>query len=94
MLSDNVAFNSTVDENSKISFYLNIKRDQTNAFVHVTYLFADKDGNYNMVYVNKTLDFCAFLANRRLDVVLRIAFAVGERFGHLPSHCPIKKVID
>ena len=92
-MPDIMEYNCTIDENSKVSLHLNIKRDQTNAFLHVTYVFADKDGNYNLVYTNKTINLCAFLSNRKIDFVLRILFAVGERFGQLPTHCPIRKVI-
>lgn len=83
-------FNITIDENGLIFFYYNFIREFRNPFIHVEYLFDDGYGNYNMVYVNKTLNICSFLANRNVDIVLRILFTVGERFGVLPKRCPLK----
>ena len=91
-MPDILEYNCTIDDNSKVSIYLNVKRDLTNAFVHETYIFADKGGAYNLVYTNKTINFCSFLSNRKIDIVLRILLAVGEKFGQVPTHCPIKKV--
>lgn len=41
--------NCTIDRSGRISFYLNLKRDLTNAFVHVLAVF-DGDGIENRIW--------------------------------------------
>lgn len=85
-------YNLTIANDEYISFYVNFKQQFSNVHLHLKYVFADRHGNYNLIYVNKTINLCEFLANRKMDVLLRILFTVGERFGNLPKRCPLFKV--
>lgn len=87
-----IDLNCTIDNYELISFYINLKRQLPSIFLHLKYVFDDGHGNYNLLYANKTVDLCAFLTNRKMDVLLRILFTVGEKFGDLPKRCPLSKV--
>ncbi len=86
--------NCTIDQSQRISFYLNLKRDLTNAFVHILAVF-DGDGmaKQNLVYGNYTADICSFLTNRKGSRVLSVLMSMGEKFGELAQRCPLKRFV-
>lgn len=86
-----IEINSTVDQSGRISFYLNVKGDLRNAFVHILFVF-DDDGQQNLAYSNKTINICSFLTNPRESVMLAIILNISKKFGEMPKRCPLKKV--
>ncbi len=88
-----IEVNFTIDENGKVSFYINLKRDLNIAFVHLLCVF-DGEGveKQNLIYGNKTVDLCSFFVNRRQSIFLTFLMNVAEKYGNLAKRCPLKKV--
>lgn len=50
------------------------------------------DGSYDMVYMNKTVDICNFLKNKRSNAIFAIIYRLLSDYGNLPQTCPLRKV--
>lgn len=85
-------FNLTIKNGTSIDLQVNIVKGIQQMFVDLEVLHDSGDGFYDMVYMNKTVDLCMFLNNRKLNVFFDIAYKLLSDYGDLPKKCPLHKV--
>lgn len=86
-------FNMNVSlENDLLNISVNILRDIYRPFVHFELLYESGQGNYDLVYMNKTIDVCMFLNNRKLNIFFQIMYRILSDYVELPERCPIRRV--
>lgn len=82
----------TIRNKTFANVHFNVLRELTQLFVDFEYIHDSGDGKYDMVYANKTIDICEFLSNRKVNVLLDIAYKILTESGDLPKKCPIPRV--
>lgn len=82
----------STDNIQYFNVYTNISQDISQAFLHATVTLDSGNGNFDLVYLNKTVDICQFLINRKLNIILDILHKVMSEYVELPKRCPIPKV--
>lgn len=91
---DTVSVNASV--NSSIgSFSLNftIRENLPLLFTIIEIKLQTTQRNvYDLVVLNRTLDFCCFFENPLSEPLINIVYAAISSRGHIPSKCPIEKV--
>lgn len=88
-----VDFNVTIKNNTFFDVHINFLRDISQPFIDLTVLHDSGNGNYDMVYTNKTVDICLFLINKKYNILFDIFYKMMEDYVEMPKRCPIRKVI-
>lgn len=86
-------FNLTLKNESLIDAHLIFVKDIPQLFLDLEVNFDSGDGTYSMVYMNRTIDLCTFLNNRKTNPLLDISYRILTAHGGLPKKCPMRKVI-
>lgn len=89
---DIVDLNVTIHNQSCISVNVNVGRVITQLFLDIDIIFDSGGGTYDLVYMNKTMDLCMFLSNRKLNAIIDITYRILTAYGELPKNCPVQKV--
>lgn len=92
MHSEIADLNITMHNKSALDAYLNVLRDVPQLFVDFEDLHDSGGGIYDMIYMNKTIDVCMFLNNRKSNALLDIFYRTFADYGDLPKKCPIRRV--
>lgn len=89
---DVLDINLTIKNESFIDAHLLLVKAVPQLFLDLEFAFDSGDGKYSMVYMNKTVDLCMFLNNRKMNPVLDISYRILTAYGDLPKKCPMQKV--
>lgn len=81
-----VDLNVTINENS-FDANINILRDMSQPFLDLEVVH-----DFDMVYLNKTIDVCTFLSNRKSNILVDLIYRILSDHGELPKRCPIRRV--
>lgn len=49
-------------------------------------------GTFDLVYMNRTVDTCMFLKNKKVNIIVDIIYKILTAYGELPTTCPLQKV--
>lgn len=90
---ETIACNITV-KNEKFSGHFNVLKDIPRPFIDVQVLHDSGDGSFDLVYMNKTIDVCMFLNNRKSNVIIDIIYRMLSDYTELPQRCPVRRVKD
>lgn len=71
-----------------------ILRDMSLPFVDFEVIHDSGNGNFDMVYVNKTVDICMFLHNRKTNILLDVIYKSLSDYVDMPKRCPVRRVIE
>lgn len=88
--------NATLSENGALTFFINPARDFNNAFATVGLdLSTDGSDNFNVNFLNKTIDICKLLSVSRYELLLKLVYKIVSENDnvHFPQRCPFKKVL-
>lgn len=85
-------FNVTFQNKTLFDVHINFPRDLSLVYLDLLVLHDSGDANYDMVYMNKTVDFCHFLTNRKSNIFFEIAYRRMADYADLPKRCPVRKV--
>lgn len=81
------------EENGEINVYFDLKQDNLMLIANVVIEFQDRDNEFEIKFMNRTIDFCKMLHNRHYSPLAGSMYAaLRERSPVLPNKCPIKKV--
>lgn len=80
------------EKNNTFDGYFNILKDISQLYIDFELLHDSGGGHYDMVYVNKTVDVCKFLNNRKLNVFFDIIYRIISDYCELPKSCPLARV--
>ncbi|XP_037044276.1 uncharacterized protein LOC119080157 [Bradysia coprophila] len=87
-----VDVNITMKNRTHLDVHINFGRDIPQAFIDLTVLHDAGDDKFDLVYMNKTVDICQFLTNRKSNIFFDIVYKVMlEYAATLPDRCPIRK---
>lgn len=89
---DFVEINSSISDNGALSIYVNILKDISNIHSEVTIMLVSASGNYDLELVNRTIDACQFLSNKRHEPILQVFWKQLTKNGAFPKRCPFLKV--
>lgn len=87
--------NATFDGSAPFAFDINVEFLKTirKPFIAVKIFCESDPGKYNMELVNRTIDLCQLIRNKRREPILQVVFRLLEGFQtHWFSNCPINKV--
>lgn len=84
--------NATLSEGGALSVFLRPSVDINQAFLTVVLTFSTDDRNFDIHYLNKTVDFCQLSSKPRYEPFIKLGYKIVSEKVHLPQHCPIKKV--
>lgn len=88
-----VDLNITVKNRSHIDVHINFVRDIPQAYIDLTVLHDSGDDKFDLVYMNKTVDVCQFLLNRKTNIFFDIVYKLMLEYAtNLPERCPLRKV--
>lgn len=81
--------------NQILDIHANIVRDISRPFIHIELLHDSGQKNFDMVQMNRTVDGCKFLNNRKINIFFEIAYRTLSQYTdvELPTRCPFRKVI-
>ncbi len=92
-LVDYIQVNSSISTNGSISINVNFLREVYNVFTKtLIQLATTSDEVYDLEFINKTVNFCEFLNNRRYEPMLQILYKLLNKNRSFPTSCPIRKV--
>lgn len=84
--------NRTSQEVQYFDVYVNILKVISQSFVHLTLLVDSGNGNFDLIYLNRTFNICELLANRKINVIMDLTFKVMSQYVEVPKRCPLLKV--
>lgn len=93
MQPETIDCNVTI-KNKIIDVYFSIFKDIPRPFIDLQIFHDSGNGHFDMVYMNKTIDCCMFLNNRKSNPIIDIAYKMLSDYGELPQRCPIRRVKD
>lgn len=64
-----------------------------NVFVAVQFIFESSPDIYDMELMNRTIDFCRFLRDKRYEPILQIFYRIAREHTNFVTKCPVLKVI-
>lgn len=73
--------------------HINLLKDLARPFVDFEVVHDSGNGNFDLVYANKSIDVCMFLRQRKLNILVEIVYKVLSDYdADLPKRCPIRRV--
>lgn len=76
-----------------LDVHINFVRDIPLAFIDLTVLHDSGGDKFDLVYMNKTVDVCQFLTNRKTNIFFDIVYKLMLDYATtLPDRCPLRKV--
>lgn len=88
-----IDFNVTELKSGGHIMYFNIRKDNLMLWSNTAIHFENKENEYTTEFMNKTINICKMLNNRRHEPFINALYqAVYEKMPTLPKRCPIKKV--
>lgn len=76
-----------------LDVYINFVQDLPQTSIDLTVLHDSGGDKYDLVYMNKTVDVCQFLLNRKTNIFFDIVYKLIRDYIALPDRCPLRKVI-
>lgn len=87
-----MGFNITEIDEGKV-FYYDVKKDTLKLWINTAIHLQNNNKEFAIEFMNKTMDMCKILVNRRYDPVMGIFFEIlKEKIPFFPKRCPIEKV--
>lgn len=87
-----IDFNITIKNNTFMDIHFYFVRDIAQLFIDLIVLHDSGNGTYDMIYTNRTVDVCKFLANKKINIFFEIMVNIMSDYVVLPNRCPIRKV--
>lgn len=88
-----IAVNSSISPTTgSLSFYVNVLQNTPKVYANVEMLLASSNGAYNLVLVNKTINYCQLLHDRKYEPMLQTFYKLLTKSTGFPTSCPIRKV--
>lgn len=74
--------------------HFDLKRDNLMIFFNIVIHFEDRNNEFGIEFMNKTINLCKMLGNRRYEPVMGFIYQASQENAQssLPKKCPIKKV--
>lgn len=86
--------NASLSADGSLSFYVKPLIDIDRLFVALRVdICADGSDDFNIDFMNKTVNVCKFFQNRRYEPLLQLTYKIISAKIILPKRCPIKKVL-
>lgn len=79
-------------KNKTLDVHINVVREISHLFIDFVLLHDSGNENFDLVYANKTVDYCMFLNKRKLNVFFNIIYNMLADYGEQPKGCPLHKV--
>lgn len=85
--------NSSISATGSISFYVNLLQDVASVYAITEILVESTRGKYDLELVNKTINYCRFLSDRKYEPIAQVFYKMFSKSSNFPKSCPIRKVI-
>lgn len=90
---DFIQLNSSISTKGAFSLYVNALQDISSLHVKVLIMLGSAGENYDLQLLNRTVDACEFLKNRKHEPILQVFYkSVTNGEGVYPKTCPMPKV--
>lgn len=89
---DLVDMNATTSQDA-FSIFVKLSKNVDNLFLTAVLKFSSDDSsNFDIEYMNKTVDVCKFPIHPRYEPLIQLVYRIISKKVHLPQRCPLKKV--
>lgn len=90
---DLLTFNVHLDSNTGLlNLDAEVKKEIVNPVMSAYFAMLTNTGEYDMVLLNATHDFCKFLENRKDEPLLDLIYTNILKHGNFITSCPVKQV--
>ncbi|XP_037034388.1 uncharacterized protein LOC119073186 [Bradysia coprophila] len=88
---DIINFNLTIKNASYIDLTIDILREISQLYIDFEDLHDSGNGTFDMVFMNRTVNICLFLNNRKSNPIFAIMFQMFALHLDIPKRCPLRK---
>ncbi len=90
---DFVNYNMSEKDGELIAYY-ELKKENMIFFLNAVIDFADNNDDFGTEFMNKTINICKMLSNRRYEPLVGLFYRIlQDKEPTLPKKCPLKKVL-
>lgn len=88
-----IVYNATADRVNGVRLEAEIIREIPNLFMDLHFsMFSIRRGSETVIFDKKMVDFCKFLNNTSVDILLHAAYDMFRQNSNFTLSCPMKKV--
>lgn len=84
--------NATLSPDGYLSLFIQSSIDIERLFLTVVIKFGTADSDFNIEFMNRTVEICKFQRNPRYEPLLQLFYKILSEKMQLPQRCPVKKV--
>lgn len=84
--------NASLSPDGALSVFVQILENLNHPIAYTEVYVDSGNGQYDFEILNRTVNLCEFLRNKRYEPLLQIFYRIVSEGGSWPTACPIQKV--